>query len=653
MRLPGRLAGGVAALLVLMAGCTSDTPTVARSSGPSPATAGAPLPPVSLKACPGLRRVRCGTIRVPRYWSQGVDPATDMKVAFRVYEHTDRSAPAREPLVAFEGGPGYPSIGSASSYLAMMGPLHRDHDLIVMDQRGTGASGAIDCPALQRGVGEFVDLVAACARTLGDTANAYGSAAASDDLHAILVGLGVPEVDLYGDSYGTYLAQVFALLHPDQVRAVVLDGAYDQSFDLFARDAAAAIRRAWRALCARDGTCPHVLETIGRYARTLAAHPLTGMVHGRRVRLTDEGLAQMVYDGAYVFTIYRDLPAAIRAAERGDTVPLLRLVSEDLSETGNGSDVRAYSQGLYMAVSCHDYPTIWDPAADPAERRAQLDEAIDRLAPDAFAPFSRDTWLHSLYEYELVYGCLKWPRPAIPDPPFPADAVRSEVPMLVLNGELDITTPLSDARAAADAWPDATLVEVRNEVHISALYDMEDCASVIARRFIRTLDPGDVSCASRIPDVEVVPTFPPRVAAAPAADAAPGDRSAILDRRAAWVATQSIGDAFTRWYNLLFGGTGRGLRGGSYTMRGPYLSHRPLTITLRGTELVPDLAISGPAVWDRTADRITARLRIDGAVTGHLTIRFATRTLGADAAIHGTLDGRRVHATVPAPWAAP
>ena len=47
------------------------------------------------------------------------------------------------------------SIGSAESYLFMLGPLHRTHDLIVMDQRGTGGSSVIDCPALQNGVGHL------------------------------------------------------------------------------------------------------------------------------------------------------------------------------------------------------------------------------------------------------------------------------------------------------------------------------------------------------------------------------------------------------------------------------------------------------------------------------------------------------------------
>jgi hypothetical protein len=71
-------------------------------------------------------------------------------------------------VVAAEGGPGYPSIDSAESYLFMLGPLRRRHDLIVLDNRGTGRSGAINCPRLQAGVGVYSREVGRCARRLED-----------------------------------------------------------------------------------------------------------------------------------------------------------------------------------------------------------------------------------------------------------------------------------------------------------------------------------------------------------------------------------------------------------------------------------------------------------------------------------------------------
>jgi hypothetical protein len=110
---------------------------------------------------------QAGSVRVPL---DRADPwLGHITVRYAVLRHTDRTRPPLEPVVAFEGGPGYGSIGSASTYLFMLGKLHRRHDLIVMDQRGTGTSGAIDCPALQNGIPPYTAATAACARRLGRT----------------------------------------------------------------------------------------------------------------------------------------------------------------------------------------------------------------------------------------------------------------------------------------------------------------------------------------------------------------------------------------------------------------------------------------------------------------------------------------------------
>ena len=297
------------------------------------------LPVPSVGRCRHKIGVRCGSIRVPLYWSR--PEMGSLTVRFKIFEHADDATPSLEPVVAFEGGPGYGSIGSAPSYLFMLGSLHRHHDLILMDQRGTGSSGAISCPELQRGIGNYVDAVAACARRLGPAANAYGSAAVADDLHAILRGLGVSKVDVYGDSYGTYAAQTFALHHPQDVRSVVLDGAFDQSFDPFERESSASLREAWSALCKRSGTCEGILSSIARFERRLRARPLTGIgfdADGYRynVHLTAIGFASLVEDATYAYTFFRDLPAALASVDHGDAAPMLRLAAEDASFNASG-----------------------------------------------------------------------------------------------------------------------------------------------------------------------------------------------------------------------------------------------------------------------------------------------------------------------------
>jgi pimeloyl-ACP methyl ester carboxylesterase len=607
------------------------------------------------RPCPDDRTARCGSVLVPLYRGAPDSGGARLRVQFRVFPRTDRSKPALEPVVGAEGGPGYPSIDSAGSYLFMLGPLRRRHDLIVMDNRGTGRSGAIECPRLQAGRGVYSREVGRCARRLGDRANAYGTGAAADDLAAVLDKLGVPVVNVYGDSYGTYFAQTFAVRHPERVRSVVLDAAFGvEGFDPWIREESVGIRHAWPAVCERSAGCDaDALATLGRWALRLERRPLVATGRdadgGRhRIRLDGAALGQIAGDGSFYYTIYRDLLAALRAYGRGDRAPLLRLAAEDLPYTGGGP-VRSYSEGAYAAVACHDYPTLWDPAAPVPERRAQLAAARALLAPDAYAPFRNDIWLRSLYINQYVTGCIEWPAQRHPDPPVPPGATYPDVPVLVLDGDLDVITPLGDSAMAASLFPNSEFVIVRNVGHVTALADYPGCAAGMVRRFLRTLSPGDVSCAERTPEIHVVSEFPLRTANAPAArSAGPRDRSTRRARQGAWGAAWAVGDAVARWW-LMSGATGHGLRGGSFTTTGAYLSYAPVRFRLKRVRFVPDLAVSGRVTWNRRAGRVSARLRLDGAVSGGLTLRWRTGDTRAVASMRGTLDGRPVRLRTPAP----
>ena len=343
----------------------------------------------------------------------------------------------------------------------MLGRLHARRDLIVMDNRGTGRSGAINCPRLQAGKGVYAREVGRCARRLGRRANAYGTGAAADDLAAVLDKLGVQVVNVYGDSYGTYFAQAFAVRHPDRVRAVVLDAAFAvDGFDPWARGIG-ALRFAWPETAAarpaaaertRSPSCAAGRFDCGQAGQGRSRRDADGARH--RIRLDGAALGQMVGDGSYYPSLYRDLLAALRALGRGDRAPFLRLAAEDLPFTGGGP-VHSYSEGAYAAVACHDYPTLWDPGAPVAMRRAQLAAARAAIAEDAFAPFPKRTGCARCTIDQLVTGCLHWPSPRYPDPPVPPGASYPDTPVLVLDGDLDAITPLGDSRRAAALFPNA------------------------------------------------------------------------------------------------------------------------------------------------------------------------------------------------------
>lgn len=157
-----------------------------------------------------------------------VTGATPASAATRPEPPSRLKATARLPHCpgAGEGGPGYASRGTRDSYVDLFDPLMDRRDLLIVDNRGTGDSGAINCPALQSYVGKQVDNVGACGQQLSDAADDYATGNAVEDMVAVLDSLGIAKVNLYGDSYGTFFGQTFATRHPERIRTVTLDAAY-------------------------------------------------------------------------------------------------------------------------------------------------------------------------------------------------------------------------------------------------------------------------------------------------------------------------------------------------------------------------------------------------------------------------------------------
>ena len=165
--------------------------------------------------------------------------------------------------------------------------------------------------------------------------------------------------------------------------------------------------------------------------------------------------------------IYRELDASARALlEHGDPAPLLRLYAQRLveDEAYFGEPVHDYSVELYLAVSCLDYPQLFDMGASPATRAAQLATAEAALAPATFGPFSTAEWLAQDQNTEAYTACLDWPAPLTAQPPTSGTPplLPSTLPVLVLGGELDTwTPPATSARSspssgdtvASSSWP--------------------------------------------------------------------------------------------------------------------------------------------------------------------------------------------------------
>jgi pimeloyl-ACP methyl ester carboxylesterase len=612
-----------------------------------------------------VTEVECGMVRVPQYWTDpGVGTFT---VHFRVYEHTDMSLPALEPIVTMEGGPGLASLESASDYKFMLGPLLERHDMIVMDNRGTGLSDPIDCPGLQKYFGlsrpgNLVSLVQECAHQLGAAANAYGTVAVGDDLAFILSLLRIHTVDVYGDSYGDYSAQVFTLDHPSFVRALILDGSYDNSYEPFEQESVAVMRRAWTLLCERTASCQgdDMVKEIAAFSLRLESHPLVTTVVGDdgsrvHVDLTADALAQLVYDATYTYTPFADLPAALTAFAAGDRTPLLRLAAEDVQYNASGG-ASGDSVGDLEAVSCTDYPQVWNPSASIAVREKELDSAISALKTDVFAPFGKSVYLTSYDENELVFGCLDWKSSPLAQPTFPSGIRYPRIPVLVFDGEFDQATPAADALEVVHSWPNSTFVEVANSNHVTVEDDFQDCTSVIFQHFVETLTAGNTDCARAMPPVTVVPEFPENLDDAPAAQIVGSGSQSEPGRQAGWVSAQAMGDVLARWFNLGngSGASSRCLYGGTFEAHGAFYVTGPEELTLHKCLFVEDLSVSGKLVWNDSTQDVDATLQLRGpsGVTGNLTVHWRTGVYNwkTPATAVGEYAGHNVDVELPAPW---
>ena len=585
---------------------------------------------------------RCGFVRVPL--DRAAPNGAKIRIAFELYRRRDRSHPKLGTLVDVEGGPGYSTTDSRSYFLQLSRPLMERRNMLLVDARGTGLSGALDCKALRKTVTRYGRRAGRCAHQLGARVDRYNTRESVDDLAAVLDALGIRTVDFYGDSYGSYFGQAFAVNHPDRLRSLVLDGTYplpgtDPAFG----DLAEATWRALRLVCARRPSCAargeDPVAVLRRFVERIRARPVRGIgtdAEGKRirVRVDIDALVTIAQSGYGDIAIYRDLLAAIRAFEARDRAPMLRLVAET-TLVPEASPPRSFSEALYLAVTCHDYPQLWDPAAPLTVRRQQLAANRAALPPARFDPFTGTEW--TSLGYEGATACLRWPGPRRPQPPAPPQAPYPDVPTLIINGDLDNITASSGARVVASQLPRSTFVETHNTIHVSALGDRVGCAAPLVRRFVRTLSAGDTSCAARIAEVRVVDEFPRR---ARDAEAASGTGT-LRARRVAAVAAATVADAIQRWA-LNYSGTSRGLRGGRWS----YTGTRFVRFRFARARFARDVPVTGSAGWRLGAGAVRARLNVPG---GHVRARWNLRRPRATATLTGRIGGRRLSATMPAP----
>jgi pimeloyl-ACP methyl ester carboxylesterase len=391
-----------------------------------------------------------------------------------------------DPIIAFGGGPGQ----AAGSLAGILGDEARqDRDLLFVDQRGTGEPDRLTC--LLGTPGDFpslfaqlfpLDAVHRCREELGKKYDLtlYTTAAAADDVDEVRAWLGYEKLNLAGYSYGTRMAQVYLKRHPESVRTVTLWGSVPMDEALPISHSAAGQRSLDLVfeLCERDAACSARFPVRKDFETVMARldegpvevevpHPETEKP--ARVRLPREVVVESIRSILYDARGAAVLPLAFHEAAAGDWKRLGRMIVQRRYGLTIG-----LSHGLFFSVTCtEDMPFITE----------------EQIASRTAGSFLRDHRVRRQKE-----ACDLWPRAQLE--PGHREAVRSEVPVLAINGRLDPVTPPDFGRRTAASFPNSLFLEIPYESH--AIFG--DCPAGIAQSFLdrASVQGLDTSCVAQM-----------------------------------------------------------------------------------------------------------------------------------------------------------
>ena len=464
---------------------------IAGVLGLPPAAATAETTAPSLVSCslPDLDEpARCGTLEVPE--NPARPDGRKISVAFAVIPATSgKSSP--DPVVPLYGGPGEDVLSEAGYIARQFAALRSSRDILLVDQRGTGRSGALKCrlfdpQAPARSLRDFLPPEAAktCAQELSARADLtqYSYLHFAQDLERIRKLLGYAQYNLNAGSYGTRAAQVYMRSHPEGIRTVLLHSVVppDDIAPLSMAKSAQPQFEATLAACESDPAClrayPRLRQEFDEILARLDADSVRTAVPGAQAAVLGRGRAvEWLRSKLYRPRTAAELPWLIHQAHEGNWSPFV----DGILEQARGIDAE-YALGLWFSITC----------------------SVAFVTEADIAPATEGTYLGDYRIRQQQAACRSWPR-AEPPPDY-RRPLRSAIPTMFVSGDLDAATPLAFTRHVAPGFTNRIEVVSHGQGHT----EWNDCVGRAYRQFVETgqaagIDPACPAMprpAFRLPD---------------------------------------------------------------------------------------------------------------------------------------------------------
>jgi len=372
---------------------------------------------------------QCASLEVPENHAA----PSGRKISLAIALIPSKSQTADDPLVFIAGGPGQSILQSYSGMHAALKDARRSRNVLLLDARGTGGSNQLQCEefldeqnaADDENLERLRELVTTCRDRLSRKADLrfYGTAEHIRDLELVRSRIGVDKLNLIGVSYGTRVAQQYAMHYPKHTRTVTLDSVAPNTLVLgqeHARNLDTAVQLQFKR-CVAEPACKRQIGDPAELLKEVRARLQAGGLAPVRYRDQTSGewreevpgfghLAGLLRMYAYRPESASMLPLILHDAAQGRYEPLL---SQSRSLTGDLTNALAI--GMSLSVSCsEDF----------------------EIKPD---PQDENTILGNRFSEYMIEQCKLWPK-GKRDADF-RKPLSGDVPVLAISGEFDPVTP--------------------------------------------------------------------------------------------------------------------------------------------------------------------------------------------------------------------